>query len=415
MACLCQKAFKMSGILIIGAGHAGGTAAGVLRQYGYEGAITLIGSESYLPYQRPPLSKAWLKEDMSADDLLLRPDSFYSEHNIDLRLGQTLKAIDRKAKRVKLADGQELSYEYLILATGSKPRPCLVDGAHQVPHHLLRSIEEAKDLKLALTQGGHIGLIGAGYVGLEVAASAIALGCRVTVFEREARVLARVASPELAGFLAHAHAKNGVEIITNAHILSLSLEGDIRKVHLSEARTHGFDHLLIGIGALPADDLARDCGLECENGIRVDAHAQTSDAYIFAIGDVTSREISPYYQGRYRLESVPNALEQAKQAAAAITGHTPPTPEVPWFWSDQYGYKLQIAGLNIGTVRRVIRSEAEALSVFHLDADNRLVCAECINRPADFMAGKLLIAKGTVLDPARLSDLNFPLKTLLKA
>jgi 3-phenylpropionate/trans-cinnamate dioxygenase ferredoxin reductase subunit len=405
----------MTGVVIIGAGHAGGAAAGFLRQYGFEGHITLVGAEPYLPYQRPPLSKAWLKGEASLDDLYLRGDTFYADQNIDAHVNTQAVSIDRTGKTVTLLGGITLPYNHLIIATGSKARPFPVPGADRVPHHLLRTLDDAEALKNALRPGHRIGLIGAGYVGLEVAASARYLGCEVTVFERESRILARVASHTLSGFFTEMHMGRGVGIFTEASITELSLgDGDKKVVHLADGRTHEFDLLLVGIGALANDDLAAQAGLAIANGIIVDEQARTSDADIFAIGDVTSRTL-PIYDGRFRLESVPNALEQAKQAAAAITGYKPPVVETPWFWSDQYEFKLQIAGLLRPGCRALVRGDpaSGAFSVFHLDADNHLLTAECVSKPADFMAAKLLIAKGTVLDES-IADPEVSLKPFLQ-
>jgi 3-phenylpropionate/trans-cinnamate dioxygenase ferredoxin reductase component len=406
----------MVNVVIIGAGHAGGAAAGFLRQYGFEGNITLIGDEPYLPYQRPPLSKAWLKGEASLEDLYLRGETFYADQGVTTRLNAHCYAIDRTAKTVVVASGDHLPYDYLIMATGSKARPFPAKGVDQVPHHLLRTLDDAERLKSVLAPGHRIGLIGAGYVGLEVAASARYLGCEVTVFEREPRILARVASDALSGFFTSTHTARGVKLITGANVSELSLgEADKKIVHLADGSQHDFDLLLVGIGALPADDLAASSGLETGNGIVVDEQARTSDPAIFAIGDVTSRTL-PFYDGRFRLESVPNALEQAKQAAAAITGFKPPVVETPWFWSDQYDHKLQIAGLLVPGTAPIVRGDpaSGAFSVFHIDGDGRLRCAECVSRPADFMAGKLLISKGkTGLDATVLADVDAPLKPLL--
>ena len=407
----------MTRVVIIGAGHAGGAAVGFLRQYGYGDTITLVGAEPYLPYQRPPLSKVWLKGEAALDDLYLRGENFYDDQSVDVRLNTGCNAIDRGQKTVVLTTNEAVAYDHLILATGSKARSFSVKGADRVPHHLLRTLDDAERLKLALAPGHRIGLIGAGYVGLEVAASARHLGCEVTVFERESRILARVASAELADFFTKAHSNHGVTIVTGASITELSLgDGDTKVVHLADGSTHDFDLLLVGIGALPADDLAVAAGLSTNNGIIVDDQARTSDANIFAIGDTTSRTL-PFYDGRFRLESVPNALEQAKQAAAAITGHKPPVVETPWFWSDQYDYKLQIAGLTELGTRHVVRGDraSGAFSVFHLDERHRLRSAECVNRPADFMAAKLLIAKGVALDEAVVAEAEASLKPYLTA
>jgi len=403
------------GVVIIGAGHAGGAAAGFLRQYGFDGRITLIGAEPYLPYQRPPLSKAWLKGEASLDELYLRGDSFYDDQNIDARVNTQVVSIDRTEKTITLLGGITLPYAHLIIATGSKARPFPVPGAERVPHHLLRTLDDAEALKNALQPGHRIGLIGAGYVGLEVAASARHLGCEVTVFERESRILARVASQALSNFFTEMHMGRGVGIFTEAAITELSFgQKDKKVVHLADGRTHEFDLLLVGIGALANDDLAQSAGLVTANGIVVDEQARTSDADIFAVGDVTSRTL-PIYDGRFRLESVPNALEQAKQAAAAITGYKPPVVETPWFWSDQYEFKLQIAGLLRSDCRAIVRGDPAGgvFSVFHVDAENRLQTAECVSKPADFMAAKLLIAKGVALDDS-IADPEVSLKPFLQ-
>ncbi len=405
----------MGGVVIVGAGHAGGAAAGLLRQYGFAGDITLIGAEPYLPYQRPPLSKAWLKGEASLDDLYLRAETFYPDQSVTTRLETRCDAIDPAAHTLALPGGERLTYDHLIIATGSKARPCPIPGSGQVPHHVLRTLDDAEALKGALTAGRRIGLIGAGYVGLEVAASARKLGCEVSVFEREARILARVASAQLSDFFTQVHTDRGVKIFTGAMITELSLgDGDAKRVHLGDGSVHEFDLILIGIGALPADDLAQAAGLICGNGIVVDTEARTSQPDIFAIGDVTSRTL-PFYDGRYRLESVPNALEQAKQAAAAIAGYRAPVVETPWFWSDQYEFKLQIAGLLQPDTHTVVRGDPAswAFSIFHLDTQSRLRAVESANRPADFMAAKLLIAKGVVLDEAVVADGDASLKPFL--
>lgn len=405
-----------AGVVIIGAGHAGGSAAAFLRQYGYEGPITLIGDEAHLPYQRPPLSKAWLKGEASGDDLYLRPQNFYDEANIAVWLERRVVAIDTQHNTVTI-DGETIAYEHLIIATGSKARPFGCPGTDETPYHLLRTIVDAEWLKPHLMAGQRIGLIGAGYVGLEVAASARKLGSAVTVFERESRILARVASPVLSDAFTHIHRDNGVTLITGAEVVRVSAEGDLRCVHMADGSVHRFDVLLVGIGALPADDLAQAAGIACANGIVVNHEARTSVPDVFAIGDVTSREVKPWYEGRYRLESVPSALEQAKQAAAAITGFKAPPPEVPWFWSDQYDYKLQIAGLMRPGAKLITRGDpmTGAFSVFHLNTDQQVICVESVNRPADFMAGKQLIHKAVAVEDNVIADAESTLKPYLQA
>lgn len=399
----------MTKVLIIGAGHAGGTAAALLRQYGHEGAIVLAGEETAPPYQRPPLSKAWLKGEADLEALLLRPEEFYAEHDIALRLGVTATAINAAGKTVTFADGTVEPYDALILATGSTARKLGIPGADRPDLLELRTLADAERLKAALGPGKRLAVVGGGYVGLEAAASARALGAEAVVIERMDRVLARVASRTLSDFFTRYHREHGVEVLTSAEVTAFEAGG----VRLGDGRLIEADATLVGVGALARDQLARATGLVCENGVVVDEAARTSDPAIWAIGDVTWRPV-PVQGGRmHRLESVPNALEQAKQAAAAITGRPAPTPEVPWFWSDQYDVKLQIAGLPEDADRQVLRGDpaTAAFAVFHLAGD-RIFCVEAVNAPAEFMAGRQMIGRGTPVDAARLADPTVTMKTV---
>ena len=402
----------MTKVVIIGAGHAGGTAAPLLRQYGHEGPIVLAGEEQAAPYQRPPLSKAWLKGEADLEALLLRPESFYAEQGIDLRTGATATAIDAAAKTVTFADGTVEAYDALILATGSTARKLAIPGADRPELLELRTLADAERLKAALGPGRRLAVVGGGYVGLEAAASARALGAEVVVIERMDRVLARVASETLSTFFTAQHRAHGVEVLTSAEVTAFE-DGGVR---LGDGRLIAADAVLVGVGALANDGLARAAGLACDNGVVVDAAARTSDPAIWAIGDMTLRPIPVYGGRRHRLESVPNALEQAKQAAAEITGRTSPTPEAPWFWSDQYALKLQIAGLADGAERQVVRGDPEtgSFAVFHLSGD-RIVCVEAVNAPAEFMAGRLMIVKGAPVDATKLADPLVSMKTVAVA
>jgi 3-phenylpropionate/trans-cinnamate dioxygenase ferredoxin reductase subunit len=399
----------MTKVLIIGAGHAGGSAAAFLRQYGHEGPIVLAGEEPAAPYQRPPLSKAWLKGEAGLEDLLLRPESFYAEQTIELRTGVTATAIDREARTVAFADGTVEHYDALILAMGSTARRLTIPGADRPDLLELRTLAHAEALKAALGPGRRLAIVGGGYVGLEAAASARALGADAVVIERMDRVLARVASKTLSDFFTDYHRKHGVEILTSAEVTGFE-DGGVR---LADGRLIEADAVLVGVGALACDALARAAGLSCDNGVVVDESARTSDPTIYAIGDMTQRPI-PVHDGRmHRLESVPNALEQARQAAAAIVGRAAPTPEVPWFWSDQYDLKLQIAGLPDGADRQAVRGDVAAASfaVFHLAGD-RIVCVEAVNAPAEFMGGRLLIGKKAAVDVEKLVDVAVPMKAV---
>ncbi|NBB51975.1 FAD-dependent oxidoreductase [Rhizobium sp. CRIBSB] len=402
-------------VVIVGAGHAAGSVAALLRQYGWEGEIVLIGEEAVAPYQRPPLSKAYLKDDADLDSLMLRPDSFYAEQSISLHLGTRVLAVDPAARTVAFEGGGHLGYDALILATGSRARKLPVPGADLKGLHELRSIQDAEGLRTALAPGRQLAIVGAGYVGLEVAASARAHGAEVVVIERESRVLARVAAEPLSHFFEAWHRARGVEILTDAAVAAFEGDADgfVCGVRLADGRLIACDAALVGIGAIANDELARAAGLACDDGVIVDLTACTSDPSIHAIGDVTRRPMPLYGNRMHRLESVPNALEQAKQAACALTGRPAPAPEVPWFWSDQYDLKLQIAGIAFDSDRLVVRGDMQAgrFSLCHLKGD-RLVCVEACNAPADFMAGKLLIGRGARVDPDRLADAALPLKTL---
>ncbi|MGA3403518.1 MAG: FAD-dependent oxidoreductase [Acetobacteraceae bacterium] len=382
-------------VVIIGAGHAGGSAAALLRQYGWKGPITLIGAEPVPPYQRPPLSKAWLKRQADAAGLALRPATFYPTNAIALRLATPAIAIDPRNRAVTLGSGERLGYDYLVLATGARPRMLPIPGHDLAGVLALRSMADADLLQAALTQGSRLVVIGGGYIGLEVAASARALGVAVTVIEREQRLLARVASLPLSEFFARAHAANDVRILCGASTVAIEgAAGGVAGVRLADGTSLPCDIVLVGVGAAPDDALARAAGLACDDGIIVDLAARTSDPRIHAIGDCTRRPL-PLYARTGRLESVPNALEQAKQAAADLCGRPPPAPEVPWFWSDQYAIRLQIAGLPFDADDIVLRGDPAdgKFAAFHLAADGAIQAVEAVNAPAEFMAGRLMIAR----------------------
>jgi 3-phenylpropionate/trans-cinnamate dioxygenase ferredoxin reductase subunit len=394
-----------SRIVIIGAGHAGGSAAAFLRQYGWKDAITLVGEEAHLPYQRPPLSKAWLKGEAAEKDLQLRPEKFYADQNITLKLSTRVNRIDREQNEVVLADGERLSYTHLILSTGARARRLPATGGLSGVHHL-RSLDDADNLRSAIEPGSTFIVVGGGYVGLEVAATAQSLGAQAIVIEREQRLLARVASPQLSSFMDDFFRAKGVRIELGTSIDTFeSKDGRLTGVHLSDGSVIACQSALIGIGADSNDELMRDAGLTCSNGVIVDETARTSDTNIFAIGDCTFRPL-PLYDQAGRLESVPNALEQAKQAASAICGRPAPTPEVPWFWSDQFDLRLQMAGLRFDITDSVIRGDVSAsrFAIFHLDAECRVRAVEAINAPAEFMAGKMLIGKAQTIVRERLQN-----------
>lgn len=398
-------------VVIVGAGHAGGSAAAFLRQYGFEGPIYLVGEEPLLPYQRPPLSKAWLKGEADADSLALKPDSWYAEAEVALRLGGVATEINRGSRTVTLASGEAIPYDFLILATGARARMLPIPGADLANVLALRTAADAEHLKSVLGAGKRLAIIGGGYVGLEAAASARALGAEAVVIERENRVLARVACPELSEFFQRYHGERGVTFELNAGVEAfVGEDGKVAGVKLADGRTVACDAVLVGVGAHPNDELAKDCGLDCAGGVIVDLEARTSDPHIFAIGDVSHRPL-PIYDRQFRLESVPNALEQAKQAASAIAGRAGPTPEVPWFWSDQFDLKLQIAGLPFDADRIVVRGNPDTASfaVFHLKGD-LIQAVEAVNAPPEFMAGKMLISRRTPVSLEKLADTTISMK-----
>jgi 3-phenylpropionate/trans-cinnamate dioxygenase ferredoxin reductase subunit len=392
-------------VAILGAGHAGGTLAALLRQYGHEGRVTLIGEEPLPPYQRPPLSKAWLKGEADADSLALKPLEFYAEHAIDFRPGKRAERLERSAKRVHLDDGSSLSYDTAVIATGARAIALPIPGADLRGVMFLRTAADAERLKAAVGPGKTLAVVGGGYIGLEVAASGRALGAEVVVLERESRLLARVACEALSDFFKGYHESRGVSFELGAGVTGFEgAAGHVTGVRLADGRTIACDAVVVGVGAAPNDEIARDAGLETARGVVVDLEARTSDPDIFAIGDVTHRPM-PIYDRMFRMESVPNALEQAKQAAAAITGRPAPAGEVPWQWSDQYDLKLQIAGYAFDVDQILIRGDPATakFAVFHLKGD-RLQSVEAINSPPEFMMGKQLILSRRAVDKARLAN-----------
>lgn len=400
-----------AGVIIVGAGHGGGTAAALLRQYGYEGPIRLIGEEPIAPYQRPPLSKAWLKGEADEEALTLRPESFYPEAGIELMESARVEAIDPAAKAVQLKGGERYVYDQLIIATGAKPRTLAIPGADLSGVLTLRSVADAEALKSRLRPGKRIAVVGGGYIGLEVAASARYLGAEAVVIEKEPQILARVACKVLSDFFTGYHKDRGVVFEVAADVTGFAgADGKVTGVSLGAGRTIGCDLVLVGVGAPAHDELARSAGLKCDGGIVVDLEARTSDPAIFAIGDVTRRPM-PLYGRMFRLESVANALEQARHAASTITGRPPPPPEVTWNWSDQYDLKYQFAGVPFDVDKVLVRGDPAAakFAVFHLKGDV-IQAVEAVNAPAEFMGGRLLIGQRKPIDPARLADVSVSMK-----
>jgi|UniRef100_B0TA03 3-phenylpropionate/trans-cinnamate dioxygenase ferredoxin reductase subunit len=402
-------------VLILGAGHAGGTAAALLRQYGFEGSVTLVGEELMAPYHRPPLSKAGLRSDHSAASLALKPVEFYAGHGIDIRLGVRAEKLTRQTKAVHFSTGEVLTYDFLIIATGARPIKLPVPGSDLAGVLELRTADHAERLRAVIQSGQRLAVIGGGYIGLEVAASARALGAEVVVIERETRLLARVAGQDLSAFFLDYHRERGVSFELGTTVSGFEgQDGRVSGVKLDDGRTIACAAALIGIGATPNDEIARDAGLDTARGVIVDLEARTGDPAIFAIGDVALRPM-PIFDRVFRMESVPNALEQAKQAASAIVGRAPPPSEVPWQWSDQYDLKLQIAGYAFDVDRVILRGERASarFAVFHLKGD-QVQCVEALNSPQDFIFGKQLIASRKSVDLGKLGNSAIPLKEIVE-
>ena len=396
-------------VVIIGAGQAGAQVAISLRQLGFAGKITLLGEERQPPYQRPPLSKAYLSGEMPLERTWLRSESYYAKHAIALRLEVRAERILPKERAVICAEGARAEYDALAICTGSRARPLDVPGTDLPGVFYLRTLADSDRIRGAVRPGARAVIIGGGYIGLEVAASLHKLGCAVTVIEALERVMNRVVAPPVSAFFAAEHARHGVEIVTGATVAALEGDRGIERVVCADGRAVAADLAVIGIGAVPNDELAKNAGLEVENGVVVDDRGRTSDPAIFAAGDVTNHP-NPLFGRRLRLESVHNAIEQAKAVARAIAGQPQAYADVPWFWSDQYDLKLQIAGVGDPDDELILRGDpsARAFSCLHLRG-GALVAIDCVNRGGDFLAAKKLIAARTPLARSRLAEPAAPL------
>ena len=404
------------GVVIVGAGQAGFQVAASLRADGETGPILLIGSESHPPYQRPPLSKAMLLGKMERERLLFRQPGFYAAQAIELRLGTTVTRVDRAQRTIETADGASLPYGTLVLATGTRVRPLPLPGTDLDGVMYLRTLGDSDQLALRIAQARQVAVIGGGFIGLEVAAAARMLGKPVTVLEAADRLMGRVVAPVISAFYADQHRQRGVDLILGARIAALAGEaGRVSGIVMQDGSMHSADLVVIGIGVLPNVELAEDAGLPCTNGIEVDAFGRTEDPLIFAAGECASHP-SRFAGGRIRLESVQNAVDQAKAVAAAIRGRPVPYDEVPWFWSDQYELKLQMVGISAGHDAQAIRGEPAAgrFSVFYFRQD-RLLAIDSVNRPSDHMAGRKLLQAGISVTPAQAADEGFELKSALSA
>jgi 3-phenylpropionate/trans-cinnamate dioxygenase ferredoxin reductase subunit len=405
------------GVVIVGAGTAGGELAAKLHQTGYGGPVTLVGGEAYLPYHRPPLSKAFLAGGVDEDSLLLRPSASYETFGVVFRSNVWVTAIDRAGRTVTLRDGDTLPYQWLVLATGGQARTLTCPGADLAGVFTLRGIADARALRGALAAGRRMVIVGGGYIGLEVAAVAVKAGLAVTLIEAAPRVLARVAGAEISAFYEKAHRDAGVVIHTGQGVTALTARDDdparVGSVVLANGAVLPADVVVAGVGLVPHTELAAAAGLRVENGIWVDEYCRTEDPHVLAIGDCANHPC-PFLGRRVRLESVPNALEQARVAADTIVGKLVPYAAVPWFWSDQYDLKLQAVGLADGHDQVVLRGsfEARRFLVFYLRL-GVVIAADAVNSPGEFLAARRLVGAVVRAEAGVLADPAVPLKTLL--
>lgn len=407
-----------AGIVIIGAGQAGVQTAEALRSSGYEGSITLLGDEADGPYHRPPLSKAWLAGDMEAAQLVMRAPEMLARKHIELRTSVTVTDIDRAAQRVLLADGTSLAYSGLLLATGSTPRRLPLPGGDAAGVLALRSKADAnamaERMALCIEKNLPVVVIGGGFIGLEVAATARKKGLAVTVLEAAPRLLGRVLAPKLSDWYAELHRSHGVNLVFDARIAALNVgaDGAVTGVQMADGTVHPAGLVVVGIGVNANDQLALAAGLECDRGIVVDGCGRTSDPAIVAAGDCTARRLPD--GSLLRLESVQNATEQGKSAAAALLGQDRPFTATPWFWSDQYDKKLQMAGLSTGADQWAVRGDmaANSFSVYHFKGE-QLLAVDSVNAAKEHLQARKLLDAGVSPTLAQATDTGFDLGSLL--
>ncbi len=400
----------MSGIVVIGAGQAGSSLVAKLRGLGFEGALTLIGAESVPPYQRPPLSKKYLLGEMDLERLYLRPRSFYEEQGIDLRLGTRVDAIDRNAREVVIGDAR-LGYDQLVLTTGSAPRrlPGAIGGDLDGVY-TMRDLADADHMARVFRAGATVLIVGGGYIGLEAAAVAASRGLNVVLVEMAERILQRVAAEQTSAYFRALHGRHGVDIREGVGLERLTGEDHVNGAVLTDGTVLDVDFVIVGVGIAPETALAEAAGLIIDNGISTDAHGRTSDPHIWAAGDCAS---FPYRDARLRLESVPNAIDMADCVAENLLGAGKPYVPQPWFWSDQYDVKLQIAGLNTGYDDVITRIGENGVSFWYF-ADDRLLAVDAANDARAYMVGKRLIDMGKTADKAAVADPQADLKALLR-
>ena len=400
----------MTGIVIIGAGHAAGQAAASLRQAKFEGPITIIGDEAHVPYQRPPLSKQYLAGTQLADKVYLRAEKFYADKDIQLMLDTRATQIDPSTKTINLDNGETIAYEKLLISTGSRPRKLSIEGSDLSGIHYLRTMDDVDGIRADVKPGANLVIVGGGYIGLEVAAVGIELGMNVHVLEMEERILQRVTTPEMSAYYHKLHTDRGVHIHTQTGVTGFSGNGSVEKV-LCGDESFDADIVIVGIGIIPNIEIAEEAGIHCDNGIVVDDHCRTSDPDIYAAGDCTNHP-NPLMNKRLRLESVPNAMDQARVSTANMLGDDKVYAAIPWFWSDQYDLKLQMVGFSADGDSQVLRGDMDThqFAIFYLK-DGKVVAADAVNSPKEFMLCKQLVGKPA--DAAKLADPETDLKSLL--
>jgi len=378
----------MKTVVIVGASHAAPDLISTLRRSDWQGNIVLIGDENHLPYQRPPLSKGYYSGDVPLDKLLIRNEAFYEKAEVTLKLGERVTVIDRDKMCVELESGERIDYDKLVLATGTRARTLTLPGADHPTVHYLRTLADVDAIKAQLKSDARLLIVGAGYIGLEVAASAIKQGNKVTVLESMERVLARVTGQEMSEFYQQLHTEHGVDIQLNSMLTEFVNEQGQLYALMNDGRKIAFDYAVVGIGVVPNSELAQEAGLACDNGVVVNQYTRTNDPNIYAIGDVSNHP-NLLYQQRLRLESVPNAAGQAKIAGSHICGKEIVYDQLPWFWSDQYDVKLQTAGLFQGYDETVLQGDIQAhkFSITYLK-QGRVIAIDAVNSPGDFMRAK---------------------------
>ena len=398
-------------IVIVGAGQAAVQAVDTLRRKGFTGKLVVVGDEPWVAYQRPPLSKKYLAGALERERLAIRPAHFYSDHGVELRTGRRVVEISPRDHRVRVDDGSTIAYDGLLLATGSKPRRLAAPGAELAGVNYLRTVEDVDRIRAEMAPGRRLVVVGGGYIGLEVAATARELGLDATVLEMADRVMNRVTCPEISAFFTDQHTRRGVRILCNSRVRELvGNDGRVHSVLTEDGTEHAADLVVIGVGVVAADELAAAAGLECSNGIVVDTHCRTSDPDIYSAGDCTSHT-NLHYGLRVRLESVDNAFEQATSAALNLIGIPTIHDKVPWFWSDQFDLKLVIVGLCQGHDTVVTRGDptGRSFSACYLRS-GELVAIDTINNPKDQMAARKLIAARARPNPDKLADPAVALK-----